>query len=324
MKSLRMLVVISIMVFSVVAFSENVVLQLKWFNQFQFAGFYVAKEKGFYKDEGLSVTIRQGGPTVSPVREIFEGRAQFAIAGPDIIQLKSRNKDVKAIMVIFQQSPTCYMALKGSGIKSPKDFAGKKVGLLSDYTMIELKLMLAKAGLSLRDIKRVKWTFDVDGFLQGKYDVVPAYRTNEPDIVRNKGKEPVLFYPEDYGIRFVGDVLFVKGDFLKNNPDLVKRFVKASYKGWLYAIEHPNEAIEIIFTKYNTQNLTKAHLKYEAKETIKLVTANLKARKYFGSFDKTQWRKMIDMMYENKLIRKKINVSDVVYDSIVNEVIGGK
>jgi len=118
--------------------------------------------------------------------------------------------------------------------------------------------------------------------------------------------------------------LFVKGDFLKNNPDLVKRFVKASYKGWLYAIEHPNEAIEIIFTKYNTQNLTKAHLKYEAKETIKLVTANLKARKYFGSFDKTQWRKMIDMMYENKLIRKKINVSDVVYDSIVNEVIGGK
>ncbi len=319
-KLIALLVVLSV----VFALAETVTLQLKWFNQFQFAGFYVAKEKGFYSQEGLNVIIKQGGPTVSPLRELLEGRAQFAIAGPDIIQYVSRRVPVKAIMTIFQQSPTCLMTLEKSGIKSPKDFKGKTVGILNDYTYIELKLILKKFGLSVRDVRKVRWTFDLQGFVNGNYDVVPAYRTNEPDVVRNMGYEVRLFYPENYGIHFVGDVLFVKSDFLKNNRDLVKRFVRASYKGWLYAIEHPDEAIQIILNKYNTQHLTKKHLEYEAGQTIKLVTARLKDKKYFGSFNKEQWETMIKLMYDNKLIRKMVSYNDVVCDSIINEVIEGR
>ena len=319
-KLIALLVVLSV----VFALAETVTLQLKWFNQFQFAGFYVAKEKGFYSQEGLNVIIKQGGPTVSPLRELLEGRAQFAIAGPDIIQYVSRRVPVKAIMTIFQQSPTCLMTLEKSGIKSPKDFKGKTVGILNDYTDRELKRILKKFGLSVRDIRKVRWTFDLQGFVNGNYDVVPAYRTNEPDVVRNMGYEVRLFYPENYGIHFVGDVLFVKSDFLKNNRDLVKRFVRASYKGWLYAIEHPDEAIQIILNKYNTQHLTKKHLEYEAGQTIKLVTARLKDKKYFGSFNKEQWETMIKLMYDNKLIRKMVSYNDVVCDSIINEVIEGR
>ncbi len=319
-KLIALLVVLSV----VFALAETVTLQLKWFNQFQFAGFYVAKEKGFYSQEGLNVIIKQGGPTVSPLRELLEGRAQFAIAGPDIIQYVSRRVPVKAIMTIFQQSPTCLMTLEKSGIKSPKDFKGKTVGILNDYTYIELKLILKKFGLSVRDVRKVRWTFDLQGFVNGNYDVVPAYRTNEPDVVRNMGYEVRLFYPENYGIHFVGDVLFVKSDFLKNNRDLVKRFVRASYKGWLYAIEHPDEAIQIILNKYNTQHLTKKHLEYEAGQTIKLVTARLKDKKYFGSFNKEQWETMIKLMHDYKLIRKMVSYNDVVCDSIINEVIEGR
>ncbi len=321
---MRKLLAILVVFVVVLALAETVTLQLKWFNQFQFAGFYVAKEKGFYSEEGLNVIIKQGGPTVSPLKEILEGRAQFAIAGPDIIQYVSKRVPVKAIMTVFQQSPTCLMTLEKSGIKSPKDFKGKTVGILNDYTYIELKLILKKAGLSIRDIRKVRWTFDLKGFVSGNYDVVPAYRTNEPDIVRSMGYEVRLFYPENYGIHFVGDVLFVKSDLLKNNRDLVKRFVRASYKGWLYAIEHPEEAIQIILDKYNTQNLTKKHLEYEADQTIKLVTARLKDKKYFGSFNKEQWETMIKLMYDNKLIRKMVSYNDVVCDSIINEVIEGR
>ncbi len=321
MKRFMTLIIVLGVVF---ALAETVTLQLKWFNQFQFAGFYVAKEKGFYSQEGLNVIIKQGGPTVSPLRELLEGRAQFAIAGPDIIQYVSRRVPVKAVMTIFQQSPTCLMTLEKSGIKSPKDFKGKTVGILNDYTYIELKLILKKFGLSIRDIRKVRWTFDLQGFVNGNYDVVPAYRTNEPDVVRNMGYEVRLFYPENYGIHFVGDVLFVKNDLLKNNRDLVKRFVRASYKGWLYAIEHPDEAIQIILNKYNTQHLTKKHLEYEANQTIKLVTARLKDKKYFGSFNKEQWETMIKLMYDNKLIRRMVSYNDVVCDSIINEVIKGR
>ena len=321
---MRKLVAFLVILSVVFALAETVTLQLKWFNQFQFAGFYVAKEKGFYSQEGLNVIIKQGGPTVSPLREILEGRAQFAIAGPDIIQYVSKRVPVKAIMTIFQQSPTCLMTLEKSGIKSPKDFKGKTVGILNDYTYIELKLILRKFGLSVRDIRKVRWTFDLQGFVNGNYDVVPAYRTNEPDVVRNMGYEVRLFYPENYGIHFVGDVLFVKSDLLKNNRDLVKRFVRASYKGWLYAIEHPDEAIQIILNKYNTQNLTKKHLEYEASQTIKLVTARLKDKKYFGSFNKEQWETMIKLMHDNRLIRKMVSYDDVVYSKIIDEVIEGR
>ncbi len=320
----RLIVLIGVFLVFSALLAEDVTLQLKWFNQFQFAGFYVAKEKGFYEEEGLNVTIKQGGPTVSPLKEVLEGRAEFGIAGPDVIQYVSRRTPIKAIMTVFQQSPTCLMALKKSGIKTPKDFKGKKVGILNDYTYIELKLILAKAGLSVRDIKKVRWTFDLKGFVEGRYDVVPAYRTNEPDVVRHMGYDVVLFYPEDYGIKFVGDVLFVKKDFLESSRDLVKRFVRASYKGWLYAIQHPEEAIQIILDKYNTQNLTKEHLEYEASQTIKLVTARLKDLKYFGSFDRSQWEDMIKLMKEHRLIRTLVKFEDVVDESIINEVIEGR
>ena len=138
------------------------------------------------------------------------------------------------------------------------------------------------------------------------------------------GYEVRLFYPENYGIHFVGDVLFVKSDLLKNDRELVKKFVRASYKGWLYAIEHPDEAIQIILDKYNTQNLTKKHLEYEAEQTIKLVTARLKEKKYFGSFNKEQWETMIKLMHDNRLIRKMVSYDDVVCDSVINEVIEGR
>lgn len=320
----RFLPIFLVVFLAVSALSEDVVLQLKWFNQFQFAGFYVAKEKGFYADEGLNVTIKQGGPTVSPIKEVINKRAQFGIAGPDVVQYVAKGLPVKAIMTVFQQSPTCLMALKSSGIKTPKDFKGKKVGILGDYTYIELKLILKKAGLSIRDVKRIRWTFDLKGFVEGKYDVVPAYRTNEPDVVRNWGYDVVLFYPEDYGIRFVGDVLFTTDDLIKNKPDLVKRFVRASYRGWVYAVEHPDEAIKIILEKYNTQKLTKEHLEYESKETIKLVTARLKDVKYFGSFNKEQWKEIIRLLYEHKLIRKTVDLDEVIYDDFINEVIEGR
>ena len=321
---MRRFLLIFLVIIGALALSESVTLQLKWFNQFQFAGFYVAKEKGFYKEEGLDVTIKQGGPTISPLREVMEGKAEFGIAGPDVVQYVSRGTPIKAIMTIFQQSPTCLMALKSSGIEKPQDFKGKKVGILNDYTYIELKMILAKAGLSIRDIKKVRWTFDLKGFVEGKYDVVPAYRTNEPDVVKNMGYDVVLFYPENYGIRFVGDVLFVKKDFLERNRDLVKRFVRASYKGWLYAINHPEEAIDIILSKYNTQNLTREHLEYEAKETIKLVTARLKDVKYFGNFNKDQWNEIIKLLHDHRMIRKMVSFNDVVDESIINEVIEGR
>jgi ABC-type nitrate/sulfonate/bicarbonate transport system substrate-binding protein len=101
-------------------------------------------------------------------------------------------------------------------------------------------------------------------------------------------------------------------------------YKRQSYEGWLYAINHPEEAIDIILKKYNTRNLTRKHLEYEAEQTIKLITAGLKDPKYFGSFNKEQWNEIIKLLYENKQIRKMVSYDDVVDDSVINEVIEGR
>ncbi len=318
MKKVWILLIVTVLF--ITAFSTTVTLQLKWFYQFQFAGFLVAKEKGFYKEEGLDVVIKQGGPLVSPTREVLTGKAEFGIAGPDVIQLKAAKKPVKALMVVFQQSPTCIISLKDSGIKEPKDFKGKIIGVLNDYTWIELQLLLAKAGLTKRDIKTKRWTFNMEAFYKGEYDAVPVYITNEPDLAKAAGYEVNIIKPYDYGIRFVGDVLFVSENYLKEHPDIVKKFIKASYKGWLYAIQHPEEAIKIILEKYNTQKLTKEHLEYEAKKTIELVTYGLESVRKFGTFNYKQWETMAKLMKEYKLARTLIDINDLIYDEIINEI----
>lgn len=304
----------------ITVFGENVILQLKWFNQFQFAGFYAAKEKGFYAEEGLNVTIKQGGPLVSPLKEVLTGKAEFGIAGPDLIQMRALGKPVKAIMTIFQQSPTCLISLKGSGITEPEDFKNKVVGVLSDFTYVELQLLLKKVGLTKKDIRMKRWTFNMEAFYKGEYDVVPVYITNEPDLARKAGYDVNIIKPSDYGIRFPGDTLFVTESYLKEHPDIVEKFVRATYKGWLYAIEHPEEVVNIILEKYNTQNLTKDHLMYEAKHVIKLVTARLNNISEFGRFDMKQWGETAKLMYEYKLAKKLIDVSDLIYSELIEKI----
>ncbi|KLO23134.1 MULTISPECIES: ABC transporter substrate-binding protein [unclassified Marinitoga] len=307
------------LIIGVLGFSENITLQLKWFHQFQFAGFYAAKEMGFYSEEGLDVSIIQGGPTVSPLKNVLTGKVDFGLEGANIIQTKAAGKKIKAIMVIFQEEPVSFMSLKSSGIKTPQDFKGKILGS-AGFSYLESQLLLKKAGLSKKDVTFKRWTFNMDSFYKGEFDVIPVYITNEPNLARLAGFEVNVIKPSDYNIHFFGDTLFVSESYLNSHPDIVKKFVKATYKGWLYAINNKEKIVDIILNKYNTQKLSKDHLLYEATEVIKLVKSGLKSEKLIGTFNRNVWNEVNETMYEYKVSRKKIDINDLIYDEFINNV----
>lgn len=253
--------------------SEVIVLQLKWLHQFQFAGYYAAKEKGFYKEAGFDVIIKERNPETSPVQDVLEGRAQFGIADSSIVLQRLLKKPVVITTTVFQQSPLVLMSMSSSGIRNISDLAGKRIMFQRGIDDAPLLAMLSVNGINDPDYHYVKHNFDNMSLLKGDSDVMSAYLTNQPHVYRSKGHNVVLFDPANYGIDFYGDLLFTSQQNVENNLERVEAFTKASLKGWQYAIDHSEEIIDLIISDYNPK-LNKTNLLTEASETKRLIRPN--------------------------------------------------
>ena len=252
--------------------NENVILQLQWKNQFQFAGYFIAKEKGFYKDYNIDVTIKQREYGQNVVHEILDKKAHFAVGRSSLIIDRGNDKKVVLLASIFQSSPDVLVALKNSNIKSLDDLKNKRIMITGDAKNdIVLKSMLFSKKIQDKDIIIQKHTFNLADLVYGNTDVMASYISNEPFVLKNKyNLESKIFDPKDYGFDFYSDILFTHEDLINENPVLVKKFKDASIKGWEYAFENINETVNIIYEKYNTQNKSKKALLFEAKELKKL------------------------------------------------------
>ena len=241
--------------------ARAVVLQLKWTPQFQFAGYYVAQELGFYDEAGLQVEIRPGGPGLNSLSEVVTGRAQFGISSSNLLAEHIMGAPVKVLAAIFQTSPARFVTLESSGIETAEDLAGKRVMLLPGNSSFELITLLTQLNLRNR-IERQNTSFNIQSLVDGETDAFNGYITNEPYLLEEQGVDYSLIDPADYGIRFYSDVLFTSEQLANSSPDLVRSFAKASLRGWQYALDHPAEAVQILSQFAPEKSLS--HLRYEA------------------------------------------------------------
>jgi len=254
---------------------EKVNLQLKWLHQFQFAGYYAAKERGFYAKEGLDVHIFERSFDKDVVRQVVSGEMDFAVGDSGILSYYARGEPIAALAAIFQHDPLVFIARQSSGIISPYEMSGKKIMYDSaGENAAPLRAILAEAGLDEQKYTAVKHSFNNEDLITGKIDVMSAYLSDQPFYFQQK-KIPInIINPQNYGIDFYGDLLFTSRQQLLNHPERVRKFRKATLEGWRYALDHQEELIQLIHDKYHSK-LDLEHLRFEAEVTRKLILPDL-------------------------------------------------
>jgi len=275
---------------------EKVTLQLKWVTQAQFAGYYVAKDKGFYKDAGLDVTIKPGGPDIAPPQVIIGGGADVIVDWMPSA-LASREKGVALVNIAqpFKRSGMMLTCRKDSGIKSPADFRGKTLGVWFFGNEYPFLSWMSKLGIPTTGgadgVTVLKQGFNVDPILQKQADCVSTMTYNEYWQIIDAGLTPddlVVFKYEDQGVSTMEDGLYVLEKNLKDPAfvDRMARFVKASMKGWAWARDNSDAAADIVLENDATGAQTEKHQRRMMKEINKL-TAGSDGRLDPADFDRT-------------------------------------
>ncbi|NOQ15683.1 MAG: EAL domain-containing protein [Methyloprofundus sp.] len=253
---------------------ETITLQLKWFHQFQFAGYYAAQEKGFYQEEGLDVTFIERTSETSVIKQVVSGAAQYGIEDSGILVPYAKGEKIKAFAAIFQHSPFIFASKQSSGIVSPYEMIGKRImfdsveGVGADE--VPLRALFAEYGIKNSQYTHIKPSFNFTDLAQDKVDVMSGYITDLPYYFKQQGIKINIINPLNYGIDFYGDLLFTSERELREHPGRADRFRRASLKGWQYALAHPEEIIQLIYNKYHSK-LNLDLLRYEAKQVKKLI-----------------------------------------------------
>lgn len=296
---------------------ESVTLRLKWFHQAQFTGNYVAKEKGYYANENLEVEIEPVDLKEKSIEALLNNNADFAIAGADeVLIAAAEGKPVKAVAVIYRLSPVVAYSLKSSGIISPKDFVGKKIGLQTGGNIEYLyRTMISKMVIPSKDIKEIAIGHDASELIKGAVDVSTGYVINEPQLAIEAGFEINTMLMADYGANMYADVLVTTDSMITNRPDLVLRMVRATLAGWKYAIENESESTNITM-KYATTS-TNIHQANMLAASIPLINTGLSK---LGWMEQSEWQQAMNILHEQKLISKKIVVSDVFTNNFLENI----
>jgi NitT/TauT family transport system substrate-binding protein len=225
----------------------------QWSPQAQFAGYYVAYEKGIYKKNGIDLTILQGGPNRPSSQCLINGGADFATLWlSTAIRMHASGQDIINIGQMIQRSALMLVAKKSSNIKTPQDINGKKVSLWGKDFQIQPKAFFRRYNLK---VKIIPQSFSVNLFLRGGVDVASAMWYNEYHTIMNSGLNPdelIPFVFHEHGLNFPEDGIYTLEKTFKKDPALVCAFVKSSIEGWLYAFSHPEEALDIVL-KYISQ-----------------------------------------------------------------------
>jgi len=266
------------------ATAEEVKLQLKWVTQSQFAGYYVAKEKGFYDEEGLEVTIMPGGPDISPTQVMAGGGADVTVDWmPSALAAREKGLPLVNIAQPFKSSGMMLTCLKETGITGPEDFKGKTLGVWFGGNEYPFLSWMATLGIptdgSEGGVTVLKQGFNVDPLLQKQAACISTMTYNEYWQVIDAGLAPedlVTFKYEDEGVATLEDGLYVLESNLADPAfkEKMVKFVRASMKGWKYAEENPDEAAGIVLDNDESGAQTEAHQKRMMGEIAKLTAGS--------------------------------------------------
>ena len=294
-----------------------VAVQLQMTHQAQFAGLYAADQQGYYAAEGLAVTFIKGGPQVDNLAPVLDGRALFGTASAEqVIAARGQGKKLTALAAVYRRSPTVFFALASSGITRPHDFAGKTIRV--SITLIStLHAMAGKAGVTPDQYQEVTLPSEVALFASGEVPVWGSYSNGLLIAVQQAGYPVNIIYPDDYGVHFYGDVLFASEQTISQQPDLTLRFLRASLKGWSYAIENPVAASQLV-------------LKYEPKADLALESLRMAANlplvntgeDFIGWMKPEVWAGMEQTLREQGVLTTTVDLRQVYTMQFLDQIYG--
>jgi NitT/TauT family transport system substrate-binding protein len=300
---------------------ESVSLQLQWVTQAQFAGYYVALDKGWYHEEGIDLTIEPGGPDVTPSDLVSGGTRDFGTSLlADLVVTIQKGKPLISLAQIQQTNGLLLIAHKSSGIEQPTDFVDKKVGVWLGAWEAQFNALMAKEKLTSQDFELVPQGWSMDSFLEKDLDVASAMIYNEYHVVLESGVSAedlnVIDYA-DYGLDFPGDVLFTSRQMVEQHPDLCVRMLRASLRGWQYAIDHPEEAVDIVL-KYDKSGVqTREHQLSMMNEIIKLVSLPMRP---LGYTERDDIRRTIDTLLNYEILNSLVQPEDIYTNDFWDQV----
>ncbi len=267
---------------------EQVSIQLKWKHCFQFAGYYAAIEKGFYKEEGIDVTLKEVDLNRNFIEDVVVGKSEYGVSDSTLVVSHSHNLPVVLISQIFQHSPLVLISHRNSNITTPYDMIGKKISYSINGTGgTPFRALILKTIGNFEDVNISDFTSYQD-FIDNKIDITSAYSTSQPYWLKKQGVEVNIIDPKSYGIDFYGDNFFTTQRELKEHPIRVEKMRKATLKGWEYALSHQDEIINLILEKYAPQK-QKDTLAFEARGIYQMIMPDLID---LGSFSKKRYEQV--------------------------------
>jgi NitT/TauT family transport system substrate-binding protein len=292
-----------------------IIVQLLWTHQAEFAGLYAADQNGYYAQEGLAVTFLQGGATIDNVAAVQEGKAQFGIASAEaLITARDQGKTLRAIAAVFRRSPTVFLTLANSGITRPQEFAGKTIRTLATLTAT-LHAMASFVGVSPNQYTEINLPSDVSMFASGDVPIWGMYLNGIAVPIKQAGYKVNIIYPDNYGVHFYGDVLISTDEMIKTNPDLVLRFLRASLKGWTYALENPETAISMLLKVE-----PKADKVIESEKMVVSLPFINTGEDHIGWMKAEVWSGMEKTLREQGILSQSLDVSQIYDLQFLEEV----
>jgi NitT/TauT family transport system substrate-binding protein len=313
---------------------DKVTLQLKWVTQAQFAGYYAALEKGYYDDENLDVNIKVGGPDITPEQVVASGGAEFGLDWlPSLLATRDKGGDLVNIAQVFARSGMTEVTWKDSGISDVAGMKGKKVGVWCCGNEFELFAALTKNNIDPKnkdDVTIVNQPFDMNLFLQKQVDAAAAMTYNElAQVLEQKNPDTGQLYTlddlnvitmEDAGTAMLEDGVFVRGDWIGDtkNQDIATRFLKASFRGWIFCRDNQDECLQIVLD--NGPTLGEGHQRWQLNEINALIWPNETG---IGIMNAEDFQRTADIAKQFKVISKpatkdayRTDLAQAAYDSL--------
>ncbi|MBK7897181.1 MAG: ABC transporter substrate-binding protein [Anaerolineaceae bacterium] len=297
-----------------------VTLQLKWFHQFQFAGYYAAIEQGYYREAGFDVTLVEGDPGEIPqtVAEVLSGRAQYGITNSDLLLERASGKPVVVLAAIFQHSPAALAVREDLNVSTPQQVSDLNLYLSQTPRTAELQAMLLNEGVALQRNNLMLPTHYPDYLFDDEADGFGVYMTNEPLLLAQTGRAFTYMDPKRYGIDFYGDVLYTSEAQIRENPEQVAQFIAASLRGWEYAMAHQEELVDLILAEYGSHK-SREQLLFEAEAMEALILPDLVR---IGHINPGRWQHIADIYTKLGFMPADFSLAGFVYDPASDQTPG--
>lgn len=299
---------------------EKASLRLSWIKNTEFAGFFVAQEKGYYKQEGIDLTINGAAQNLPEIQAVAGETDLIGLSGGASLMLaRAQGIPIKAFGALFQKGPGCFCWLEKSGIKSIQDFKGKKLGH-QQTARASTEAMLTLNKIKVEDVTLIPIGFGIEPLLTGQVDILTGLVTNQVVLLEQQG-EKVGYAPySDLGFGFYWNTPFALDKTIQNKRDVLVRWMRASALGWDYAMKNPDEVAKLVVDKYG-EGLDLVNQTIELKRETPLIRTDFSTEKGLFWMDPLVWRKGHDLLLnETKQLEKPLNLGDVYTLDVLNRV----